>query len=317
MIEGIHTSLVTPFTSDLAVDEAALRGSVRYQIAAGVSGVCALGGTGEPLSMTTDEHRQIIDIVVDETAGRFPVTIGCLLGGEAEILALARHARVAGADRIMIVPPYFYSVRPYDVRRHLETIAEVCDLPIIFFHSPGRTGVRLTADELLELFHAVPSVKGVKDASGDMVLAGEIIQGAPAGFSFLQGLDELLLPSFAVGATGAVVSLGELLPAALASLHRWAIEGDLVEARRVQLDILPLCRWVYSEPNPGPLKFALALAGRPAGPCRRPIHGPRDDTREALRELVPPLLGSEACIAAGRRRAVAGQRRTGSNPGPK
>ena len=294
MIEGIHTSLVTPFDSDLAVDETALRKSVRYQIAAGVGGVCALGGTGEPLSMTTDEHRRVIDAVVDEAAGRIPVTIGCLLGGEADILALARHARAAGADRIMIVPPYFYSVRPYDVRRHLETISEACDLPIVFFHSPGRTGVRLTADELLELFHAVPAVKGVKDASGDMVLAGEVIRGAPAGFSFLQGLDELLLPSFAAGATGAIVSLGELFPAGLSALYRWTIEGNLEEARSVQLEILPLCRWIYAEPNPGPLKFALELAGRSAGPCRRPIHGPRDDTRAALRELVPPLLRSEA-----------------------
>ena len=294
MIEGIHTSLVTPFTSDLALDEAALRKSVRYQVAAGVGGVCALGGTGEPLSMTTDEHRRVIDAVVDEAAGRIPVTIGCVLGGEADILALAGHARAAGADRIMIVPPYFFSVRPHDVRRHLETIAEACDLPIVLFHSPGRTGVRFTADELLELFHAVPSVKGVKDASGDVLLAAEVIGGAPEGFSFLQGLDELLLPSFALGATGAIVSLGELFPTAFGSLYRWTIEGNLEEARRVQLDILPLCRVIYSEPNPGPLKFALELAGRSAGPCRRPIYGPRDDTRAALRELVPPLLRSES-----------------------
>ena len=109
MIEGIHTSLVTPYTSDLAVDEAALRRSVRYQIAAGVGGVCALGGTGEPLSMTTDEHRRVIDAVVDEAAGRIPVTIGCLLGGQADILALARHAGAAGADHVMIVPPLLRS----------------------------------------------------------------------------------------------------------------------------------------------------------------------------------------------------------------
>ena len=145
MIEGIHTSLVTPFTPDrLAVDEATLRRSVRYQIAAGAGGVCALGGTGEPLSMTTDEHRTVVDAVVSEVAGRVPITIGCLLGGQADIIAVARYARAAGADHIMVVPPYFFSVRPFDIRRHLETIAEACDLPIVFFHSPGRTGVRLS-----------------------------------------------------------------------------------------------------------------------------------------------------------------------------
>ena len=293
MLKGIHTALVTPFDADLAFDEAAMRRSVRFQLEAGAAGLCALGGTGEPLSLALEEHFRVVDAVVEEAAGRAPVTVGCLLGGQADAVAVARHAEAAGADGVMVAPPGFYGVRPFDIERHFAAVAETCALPIMIFHTPGRSGVRLDADALLALIHAVPAIRSIKEASGDMTLAGEVMRGAPEGFAFMQGLDELLLPSLALGAAGGVVSLGELLPRSLRALFDCAKAGDLERARRIQLDLLPLCRRIYSEPNPGPLKFALEVADRPAGPCRPPIYGPRDATRKALRELLPPLLRAE------------------------
>lgn len=294
MLAGIHTALVTPFDADLAFDEAAMRSSVRRQIESGAAGLCPLGGTGEPLSLSLAEHFRVIDTVVGEAAGRVPVTVGCLLGAQADIVAVARHAKTAGADAVMLVPPYFFSVRPFDIERHFAAIAEACELPVILFHTPGRSGVRMSADDLLALIHGIPSIRGIKDASADMVLAGEVMDGAPEGFSFMQGLDELLLPSLAMGAAGGIVSLGELFPRSLRALFEHAGAGELEPARRIQSGLLPLCRWIYSEPNPGPLKFALELAGHPAGACRPPIYGPRDATGHALRELLPPLLRAEA-----------------------
>ena len=292
-LAGVNTAVVTPFDPDFTFDEAAMRRSVRHQIGAGTAGLCVLGGTGEPLSLSVDEHRRVVDTVLEETAGRVPVTVGCLLGGQADILAVARHAEAAGADFIMLVPPYFYAVRPFDTERHFAAVAEACDLPIILFHTPGRSGVRLNADELLALICGNPAIRGIKEASGDMVLAGELMNGAPEGFSFMQGLDELLLPSLAMGAAGGIVSLGELLPRSLRALFEHAGSSEIEQARRIQRDILPLCRWIYAEPNPGPLKYALALAGRPAGPGRPPIYGPREATRHALGDLLPPLLRAE------------------------
>ena len=128
-----------------------------------------------------------------------------------------------------------------------------------------------------------------------MVLAAEVMRDAPDGFCFMQGLDELLLASLALGAAGGIVSLGELLPRSLRRLYDRTAAGDLHVARQIQLDLLRLCRAIYCEPNPGPLKYALGLAGRPAGPCRAPIHGPRDDTKSALRALLPALLEGEEC----------------------
>ena len=293
VLAGMTTALVTPFDADFVFDEAAMRRSVRHQLEAGAAGLCVLGGTGEPLSLTLGENFRAVDTVVEETSGRAPVTVGCLLGAQADIIATARHAEAAGADFIMLAPPYFFSVRPFDIERHVAAVAEACGLPIVFFHTPGRSGVRLGAEELLALIHGNPSIRGIKEASGDMLLAGEVIQGAPDGFAFMQGLDELILPSLALGAAGAILSLGALLPRSLRALFEHAREGRLDRARRIQLDLLPLCRWIYSEPNPAPLKYALELAGSPAGPCRPPIYGPRDATREALRTLLPPFLQAE------------------------
>lgn len=293
MLAGINTALVTPFDADLAFDEAAMRRSVRHQIEAGAAGLCPLGGTGEPLSLSLDEHFRVVDTVIEEAAGRVPVTVGCLLGAQADIVAVARHAQAAGADFVMLVPPYFFSVGAFDIERHFGAVADACELPLVLFHTPGRSGVRLKADELLALIHGNPSIRGIKEASGDLVLAGEVMNGAPEGFAFMQGLDELLLPSLAMGAAGGIVSLADLIPRSLWALFERAKAGELERARRIQLDLLPLCRWLYSEPNPGPLKYALELAGRPAGPCRPPIYGPREATSHALRELLPPLLRME------------------------
>jgi len=298
VLAGINTALVTPFDTDLEFDPDAMRRSVRHQIACGTAGLCALGGTGEPLSLSLEEHRRVIDTVVEETAGRVPVTVGCLLGGAADVTAAARHAQTAGADAVMLVPPYFYSARPLDIERHFQAVAETCSLPVILFHTPGRSGVRLAPDELLSMIHANPAIRGIKDASGDMVLAAEVMRDAPDGFCFMQGLDELLLASLALGAAGGIVSLGELLPRSLRRLYDRATAGDLQGARQIQFDLLELCRVIYCEPNPGPLKYALDRAGRPAGPCRPPIHGPRDDTRSTLDTLLPALLAVENAAPA-------------------
>ncbi len=129
-IEGVITAMVTCFNNDFALDAPALRDSVQHQIARGAAGLCPLGGTGEPLSMTVAEHKQVIDTVVTEAAGRVPVVIGTLLGRQADIIECGRHARAAGADAIMVIPPYFVVAKPPHIRQHFEAIAEQVDMPM-------------------------------------------------------------------------------------------------------------------------------------------------------------------------------------------
>lgn len=292
-IEGMITAMVTSFTDDGALDEAGLRAAVRHQIDSGAEGLCPLGGTGEPLSLTVDEHKRVIDVVVDEAAGRVPVVIGTLLGRQADIIECGRHARRAGADAIMVIPPYFVVAKPPHIRQHFEAIAEAVDMPMVLFHGPTRSGVRLDADTILMLLDAVPRFVAIKETSGDLVIAGELLRRARAGFRVLQGFDEFVLPTFALGGHGAVLSLGCLIPCLLQALATACRAGDLATARRIQLDILPLCRVIYGEPNPGPLKLALKMAGRSAGPTRAPIYAPSAQTSALLYELLPPLLAAE------------------------
>jgi 4-hydroxy-tetrahydrodipicolinate synthase len=292
-IEGIITALVTPFTADGALDLSALRASVRHQIGRGAAGLCPLGGTGEPLAMTVDEHKQVIDTVVNEAAGRVPVVVGTLLGRQADIIACGRHARAAGADAVMVIPPYFIVAKPDHIRQHFCDIADAVDLPMVLFHGPSRSGVRLDAPTILMLLEAVPRFVAIKETSGDLALSAELLRAGPRGVRVLQGFDELVLPSLALGGHGAVLSLGCLIPALLRQMAGQFVSGDLARAQRTQLDLLPLCRVIYGEPNPGPLKHALRAAGLPGGFTRKPIYSPSEPTVSALTSLLPSVLQAE------------------------
>jgi 4-hydroxy-tetrahydrodipicolinate synthase len=296
-IEGIITALVTCFDDSGAFDPERMRRSVRYQIDNGSAGLCPLGGTGEPLALTVDEHKCVIDLVLHETAGRVPVVVGTLLGNQDDIIECGRHARQAGADAVMVIPPYFIVATPAHIRRHFETVAEKLDMPMVLFHGPSRSGVRLDADTVLQLIDAIPNFVAIKETSGDMTLCAELLRGVRPGFAVLQGFDELVVPTLALGGHGAVLSLGCLIPRFLKRLSDAFAGGEHELARRLQLDILPLCRTIYGEPNPGPLKLALELAGRSAGPTRRPIYESSAATRESLERLLPAILKSEKAMA--------------------
>jgi len=296
-IDGVMTAMVTCFRKDGSLDLPALRESVRYQIANGAAGLCPLGGTGEPLSMSVPEHKQVIDTVVNEAAGRVAVVVGTLLGSQADIIECGRHARAAGADAVMLIPPYFVVAKPPHIRQHFESIAEKVDMPMVLFHGPSRSGVRLDAESILELLEAVPGFVAIKETSGDLTIVAELLRSAPNGFRVLQGFDEYLLPTLALGGHGAVLSLGCLIPNLLRCLHTTFVAGRIEEAQRIQSEIMPLCKAVYGEPNPGPLKFALEIAGRSAGPTRPPIYSPSSETANTLRRLLPAILSAEEAAA--------------------
>jgi 4-hydroxy-tetrahydrodipicolinate synthase len=185
------------------------------------------------------------------------------------------------------------------IRQHFEAIAEAVDMPMVLFHGPTRSGVRLDAETILGLLDAVPHFCAIKETSGDLVLAAELLRSARPGFRVLQGFDEHVLATLALGGHGAVLSLGCLIPNLLRRLAAAFAAGDLATARRIQLDILPLCRVIYGEPNPGPLKLALKMAGRSCGPTRAPIYAPSAQTSAQLYALLPPVLTAEDAARPG------------------
>ncbi|MBP6020328.1 MAG: dihydrodipicolinate synthase family protein [Burkholderiaceae bacterium] len=281
------TALVTTFDVDGQLDKLAMRESVRFQLQQGIAGLCPLGGTGEPLSLTLTEHKQIIDLVVEEVAGRVPVVVGTLLGSQADIIECANHAKAAGADVIMVMPPCFFGMDTSHTRQHFQTIADRVGMPMMLFHSPKRSGVRLGADAILGLLKDIPLFIAIKESSSDMALVAELLREAPPEFSVLQGYEECFLPTLALGGHGAVFSLGCLVPRLLCDLYDAFQTGDITRAQRIQLEIMPLCRAIYGEPNPGPLKLALQMVGRNAGSTRAPIYAPSIGTRERLEHLLP------------------------------
>jgi 4-hydroxy-tetrahydrodipicolinate synthase len=289
--EGIFTALVTCFHDDGALDLPTLRKTVAFQVAHGAHGVVPLGGTGEPLSLTVDEHKRVIDAVAEEAAGRLQVIVGALLASQADIIATARHAARAGADAVMLIPPYFVMLKPAHLKRHLMEVAAAVPLPLVLYHGPQRSGVRLDVDTLLDLVAAIPSLSAVKDTTGDVYFLSNLVRQAPASFSVLQGWDELVYPTLALGGRGAVLSLGCLVPRMILAIHRAFAAGDLARARELQYQLLPLCDVIYSEPNPAPLKKALAMVGRPAGPTRPPLYSVSTGTVERLERLLPAFAG--------------------------
>jgi 4-hydroxy-tetrahydrodipicolinate synthase len=280
---------VTAFAADGGLDLDALGESVRFQVAAGVDGVCALGGTGEPLSMTTDDSKRVIDRVVAEAGGRIEVVVGCLMANQADIIATGLHARAAGADAVMVLPPYFVMATPAHIAGHLAEIAAAVDLPVVLFNTPGRAGLNLDVNFILELIDAIPNLVAIKEASGDMVAVTELVRRAPPRFSVLQGLDELVLPTLAVGGRGAIVSGACLVPRLLRDLADAFYSGDMARARELQHLLMPLCEVIYAEPNPAPLKRALAIVGRGAGPTRPPLGPIQDRTEDGLHSALSDL----------------------------
>lgn len=290
---GIISALVTPFAEDGSLDPASLTANVRHQLASGIRTFCPLGGTGEPISMTADERRQVVDTVLVETAGKARVVVGCLLPSQKEIIELGCYAKRAGADAILVIPPYFVGTKPMHVRRHFEDIAARTGMPMILFNGPSRAGVKLEAEFVVELAAAIPSFVGIKEATGEMLAVAKIARAAPARFTMLQGYDELVLPTLALGGKGAIVSLACLIPALLVRMQQAFDDGDLQTARQLQLDILPLSEIIYSEPNPAPLKYAMNSVGLRGGTTRPPLYPIAPVTIAALEQRLPEVMAQE------------------------
>lgn len=292
-LAGITSALTTPFGDDLSLDVSGLRANIRHQLAAGIQGFCPLGGTGEPLSLTTDEQHRVIDATLEEVDGKASVIVGCLLPSQPEIIDLGKYAKRAGADGIMVIPPYFYWPKPRHIRRHFEDIASAVDLPMVLFNGPTRAGVKLEPAFVLELVEAIPQLVAVKEATGDVAGIEKLMTEKPDRFTVLQGYDELVHATTAIGGRGAVVSLGCLIPRLLVRLFAACERGDQSEACRLQQMIAELSEVIYAEPNPAPLKYAMNRVGLAGGKTRPPLYQIAEETARRLHRVLDRIMVEE------------------------
>ena len=285
---GCGTALVTPFTADGGIDEAAVTRLARRQIDAGVHFLVPCGTTGESPTLSPAEKLRVVELVAAAAAGRAPVLAGAGGYDTRAAAALARDMAAAGADGLLSVTPYYNKPTPDGLRRHYAAIADAADLPIVVYNVPGRTGCNVAPATLARLAE-IPSVVGVKEASGDLGQLCKICRAAPDGFSVLSGDDAATLPLMALGGAGVISVAANEAPAEMAALVDLAAAGDFRAARAAHERLLPLMQVNFVESNPIPVKAALAAMGLIEEAYRLPMAPPAPASRARIAEVLREL----------------------------
>ncbi len=270
---GVYTALVTPFLEDGSLDEAGLRRLVRRQIAGGVAGLVPCGTTGEAVTLDVSEHERVVAITVEEARAALrdvKVVAGCGSNDTRKSQLLAERCRAAGADALLVVTPYYNKPTARGLVAHFSAVADAGGLPLIVYNVPGRTGLNMLPETVLELAKD-PRIAGVKEASGSLDQACEILRGRPAGFAVLSGEDSLALPIVASGGDGVIAVVSNEAPGAFTDLVAAALRGERARATALQARLFPLMKANFRESNPIPVKWALERLGLVGGTLRLPL----------------------------------------------
>ena len=287
MFKGVITALVTPLRND-RVDEEALRRLVDEQIAAGIDGLVPVGTTGESPTLTSEEHIRVVEIVVEQAKKRVPVIAGTGANSTQEAIELTLAAKGVGADATLQVTPYYNKPTQDGLYRHFKTIAEAAGLPMVVYNVPGRTGCDLLPDTIARLCD-VKLVVGVKEATGNLQRAAQIIARVGERLSLLSGDDATAMPFYAVGGHGCISVVSNVAPADMAAMWDAAAAGDWQRARALHYKLFPLSEGLFIEANPIPVKAALALMGKIADEIRPPLYPMAGANREKVRKILADL----------------------------
>ncbi len=290
LFRGTAPALVTPFTADDQIDEPAFRRLIDFQIDGGMEALVVLGTTGENPTVTHDERRRLVEIAVEHTAGRVPVIVGTGTNNTAQSVEFSTEAVAAGADALLVVGPYYNKPTPNGLVRHVSMIADAADAPILLYNVPGRTGSNITAETTLRIADAVPSVFGVKEASGNMAQITDLLAHRPDGFGVYSGDDDLTLPMLALGADGLVSVIANAVPGAVSEMVRLGLAGDFEAARALHFRLLDAMRASFFESNPGPVKAVLAEMGMMDAAVRPPLDAVTDETRQRVLAAYRPHI---------------------------
>ena len=288
---GCGPALVTPFRANGDLDEAGVTRLARRQVEGGVHFLVPCGTTGESPTLSHAEKVRVVELVVQAADGRVPVLAGAGGYDTRSAAALAADMARAGADGLLSVTPYYNKPTPEGLYRHYEALTAGVDLPIVVYNVPGRTGCNVTPATLQRLAE-IPTVVGVKEASGDLGQMCEICRAMPDDFSVLSGDDAFTLALMALGGTGVVSVIANECPAEMASLVDRAADGDFAGARRVHERLLPLMQANFVESNPIPVKAAMAALDLLEESYRLPMAAPSDASR---RRIVEALRGLGLC----------------------
>ena len=283
---GSLVAIVTPMTDDGALDLDALRRLIDWHIAEGTDGIVVVGTTGESPTVSYDEHCLLIRTTVEQVAGRVPVIAGTGANSTAEAIELTECARRAGAQAGLSVVPYYNKPTQEGLYQHYRKIAETVDLPLILYNVPGRTITDLSNDTALRLAQ-VPGIVGIKDATGNMERAADLLRRAPKDFALYTGDDASALPFMLLGGHGVISVTANVAPKLMHEMCEAAFAGNLARGRELNNALLPLHSRLFVEANPIPVKWACAELGLISPALRLPLTplsaGLHDTVRDALR----------------------------------
>ncbi len=269
-LTGCGTALVTPFTESGEIDERSLRSFVDWQISSGVHFLVPCGSTGEAATMTLEEHRRVVEITVEQTAGRVPVVAGAASNDTKKAIALSREMEAAGATHLLHASPMYNKPPQRGIVAHFRAIADAVTTPIVVYNVPGRTASNIEAATTLELAEH-ENIVAVKEASGNLAQVGEIIRHRPARFAVLSGDDPLTLQIMADGGDGVVSVTSNAAPKLVARLTELAAAGNYTGARDIHHQLAEWTAAAFVEPNPIPVKAGLAMMGKIANVLRLPL----------------------------------------------
>jgi len=269
-ITGSIVALVTPMLEDGSVDHAGLRRLIDWHVAEGTQCIGVVGTTGESPTVSMQENCEVIRIAVQHAAGRVPVMAGTGANSTAEAIELARYAREVGADCHLSVVPYYNRPSQEGMVQHFRAIAEAVDLPLVLYNVPARTACDMLPETTLKL-SAVPGIVGIKEASGNIERAAQLVKHAPAGFSIYSGDDGTAIATMLLGGHGNVSVTANVAPRLMSQLCQAAIAGDARAATAIHFRLLSLHKQLFCEPSPAPAKWAMAQLGLCGSHVRLPI----------------------------------------------
>ncbi|MEO5374541.1 MAG: 4-hydroxy-tetrahydrodipicolinate synthase [Alphaproteobacteria bacterium] len=287
MFRGSITALITPFRAG-KVDDKAYQSLVEWQIAEGTDGLVPCGTTGESPTLSHEEHHRVVELCVEAAAGRVPVIAGTGSNATAEAIELTRHARKAGATAALVVTPYYNKPTQEGLYQHYKAINDAVDLPIIIYNIPGRCVIDMTIDTMARLAR-LPNIKGVKDATADLVRPLRTRLAIGPEFCQLSGEDATITAFLAQGGQGCVSVSSNVAPALCAALHDAWNAGDFTRAFEIRDRLLPLHDALFCEVSPGPVKYAASLLGRSLPDTRQPLWEIADASKEKVRKAMHDL----------------------------
>jgi 4-hydroxy-tetrahydrodipicolinate synthase len=286
-IRGSIPAIVTPMHEDGSLDLPAFRKLIDWHVEEGSNGLVVVGTSGESATLSVEEHVLMVKTAVEHTARRFPIIAGAGGNSTSEAVELARAAKEVGADATLQVVPYYNKPTQEGMYQHFRKIAESVDLPVILYNVPGRTVADMNHDTVIRLAR-VPGIIGVKEATGNIDRAANLIKEAPEHFAIYSGDDPTAIALMLLGGHGNISVTANVAPRAMSELCRAALAGDAITARKIHLSLLSLHKNMFCESNPIPAKWALTALGRMESGIRLPLTPLdaryHDVVRDALRE---------------------------------